>query len=71
MKVIIDADKAVYGRLCSYSAKRALEGDEVIIVNCENAIITGRKEKVIEKYKTLRKKGQGNNPRKKIHYSKC
>ena len=48
-KIIIDANGAVFGRLCSFAAKKALEGDEVIIVNSENAIMTGNKSDLIQK----------------------
>ena len=56
-KIIIDGTGAIFGRLCSFVAKRALEGREVIIVNCEKIIITGNKKQVVEKYKVLRAKG--------------
>lgn len=55
-KIIIDADNAIFGRLCSFAAKKALEGNEIIIVNCEKAIMTGNKKNIIEKYKDLREK---------------
>jgi|SRR3989344_385972 len=56
-KIIIDAKGAIFGRLCSFAAKRALEGSEVIIVNSENTIITGNKKEIIEKYLRLRRMG--------------
>ncbi len=56
-KTIIDADKAIFGRLCSFAAKKALEGDEVIIVNSEKAVISGNKKQIIKKYHELRIKG--------------
>lgn len=56
-KIIIDAKGAIFGRLCSYAAKQALEGKEIIVVNSEKAIISGNKKNVIEKYIRLRAKG--------------
>jgi large subunit ribosomal protein L13 len=56
-KIIIDAELAPYGRLCSYIAKKALEGNEIIVVNSEKAIMSGNKKGIIEKYKNLRAKG--------------
>ena len=56
-KIIIDANEEVFGRLCSYAAKKALEGNEIIVVNSEKAIISGNKKDIINKYKTLRAKG--------------
>jgi len=57
VKIIIDADMGIFGRLCVFAAKKALEGDEVVIVNSEKAVITGNKKNIIEKYKILRDKG--------------
>lgn len=41
---VIDGKNAVLGRLASYTAKEALKGEEIKIVNCEQVIITGNKE---------------------------
>ena len=57
MRIIIDATGAVYGRLSSYAAKQALEGNEIIILNSEKVIITGNKEDILNKHKELRHKG--------------
>jgi len=54
---VINAEGLVLGRLASYAAKKALEGEEVIIVNAEKTIITGNKETVFEKY--YQKKNRG------------
>lgn len=56
-KVIIDAEKTIFGRLCSYAAKQAIQGKEVIIINSEKAVITGNKNDVIKRYNVLRSKG--------------
>jgi large subunit ribosomal protein L13 len=53
---IIDAEGTVLGRLASYSAKEALKGEEIIILNSEKAIITGRKEDIKEYYESKRKR---------------
>jgi large subunit ribosomal protein L13 len=47
--VVIDADGCVAGRLASSVAKRLLEGEEIIIVNAENAVVSGN-PKAIEKF---------------------
>jgi len=67
-KILVDAKGAIFGRLCSFVAKKALEGNEVIIVNSEKAIITGRKESTIKKYQEIVAKG--GNARKGPFYSK-
>ena len=41
-KIIIDGENATLGRLASYAAKQALQGKEIVIVNSEKAIITGK-----------------------------
>ena len=54
---IIDADGLVLGRLASNVAKRLLEGEEIVIVNAEKAIITGGKEDVIAHFRHRRDVG--------------
>ena len=55
--VVIDATDLPIGRLASLVAQRLLKGDEIFIVNAENAIITGNKEEIISRYKKKRKIG--------------
>ena len=56
-KIIIDAENGVFGRICSFAAKQALEGNEIVIVNSEKSIISGNKKDVVDRYMNLRKKG--------------
>jgi len=55
--VVIDATNATLGRLSSYAAKQSLLGKEVIILNSEKAIITGKKIGIVKTYKEKRSKG--------------
>lgn len=48
---IIDVDGAVMGRAASIIAKRLLKGEEIIVVNAEKVIISGKPERVKEKYR--------------------
>ncbi len=48
--VVIDGSGHVAGRLASIVAKRLLEGDEVVVVNAQDIIITGKKKRVLEKF---------------------
>ena len=57
VRIIIDGNGAIFGRICSFTAKKALEGNEVIIVNSEKTIMTGNKKDTIAKYSSIRKKG--------------
>jgi large subunit ribosomal protein L13 len=51
---VIDADGLILGRMASIVAKRLLNGEMIIIVNAENAIISGSRENIIkEQKKTL------------------
>jgi large subunit ribosomal protein L13 len=56
-QVVIDATGSVLGRLASFAAKKALLGYNVIVVNCENAILTGNKRSVIKEYYLARTRG--------------
>jgi large subunit ribosomal protein L13 len=67
-KIIINADGAIFGRLCSFAAKSALEGKEIIIVNSEKAIMTGNKKDIIQKYIALR--ASGGHSQKRPKYTK-
>lgn len=54
---IIDAKDAVLGRLSAYAAKEAMRGEDVAIVNCEQAKITGRRLNIVEDFLKKRKTG--------------
>ena len=56
-EIIIDATEGILGRIAAYAAKQSLLGKSVIIVNSNEAIITGDKKVILEKYKSLRAKG--------------
>lgn len=57
MVTVIDATGAILGRLCTNVAKRLLKGEEIVIVNSEKAIISGKKNKIKEIYKQKREVG--------------
>lgn len=66
--MIINADGHVLGRLSTFVAKKALLGDEVIVVNAEKAIISGRKDMIIKKeLEKLEIKNKGNYTRGPFH----
>ena len=48
--MIIDATNLKLGRICTVAAKKALQGEKVVIVNCEKAVVTGSKQDVLAKY---------------------
>jgi len=62
--MIVNADGHVLGRLASFVAKQALLGRDVIVVNAEKALISGKRESVLrENMEKLRIRNLG-NPRK-------
>ncbi|PKK85249.1 MAG: 50S ribosomal protein L13 [Thermoplasmata archaeon HGW-Thermoplasmata-1] len=50
MVAIIDATGLVLGRMATHIAKRLIEGEEIEIVNCEKAIVTGTEKRVKANY---------------------
>ncbi len=54
--VTIDATGLVLGRMSTYIAKRLLSGEQVNVINCEKAVVSGSKSKV-ERLKKLRDMG--------------
>ena len=50
--MIINAENLILGRLASYAAKKALLGEKIEIVNCENVVITGSKQEIFQEYKS-------------------
>jgi large subunit ribosomal protein L13 len=63
---VIDADGLILGRMASKIAKRLLEGEKLVVVNAEKAVISGRKKsKIIEAKEFLQVGGAGRGP---YHY---
>ncbi|MFQ5818668.1 MAG: 50S ribosomal protein L13 [Candidatus Heimdallarchaeota archaeon] len=61
---VIDAENLILGRLASYVAKRLLEGDKIIIVNAEKAVLTGNRSFLINRYKQRTHIKTKSNPRR-------
>lgn len=62
--MIIDAKDTVLGRLATFVAKRLLEGEQVAIVNAEQAVISGRREATLDVYEAWLQIRNLANPRK-------
>ena len=60
-KTIYDGKNAIFGRLASVATKDLLKGNFVDIINCEEIIISGKKELFVEKIRAKRKMGQGSS----------
>jgi len=53
---IIDGKNAIMGRLASFAAKELLKGEEIIILNCNEVIITGNKKNIKKEFEEKRSK---------------
>jgi large subunit ribosomal protein L13 len=54
---VVDATGHVLGRLSSHVAKRLLEGEEIVIVNAEKVVITGKRQAILGEYRKMREIG--------------
>jgi len=65
---IIDASNLILGRMASYVAKKALNGNRVIVLNAERAVISGTKERVVARAKQkLKTRTLGNLEKSPTH----
>jgi large subunit ribosomal protein L13 len=60
--LVVDARDCIVGRVASNVAEAALDGDRVAVVNAEQAVITGRREDVLETYRTRANLGSDRGP---------
>jgi large subunit ribosomal protein L13 len=64
--VVVNAEGLILGRMASKIAKRLLTGEEIVVINAEKAVISGRKgNKVTEAKEFLAVGGVGQGP---FHY---
>jgi len=49
---VINGEGLILGRLAAYTAKQLLLGEEVVIVNAEKTMISGKLEATVGKYKS-------------------
>ena len=54
---IIDVTDSIVGRFSTIVAKRAIMGEDINLVNCEKAVITGDRVSTYKKYKEQDKRG--------------
>lgn len=60
--MIIDTKDMIVGRIATVAAKKALLGEKVDIVNCKNAIMTGKKKFLLNEFKRRRDMGTYKGP---------
>ncbi len=61
--LVINAENLIMGRVASFCAKKALQGEEIIIINSEKAVITGSKKDLLQTFKTRNDLIVKGNPR--------
>ncbi len=61
--IVVDAQGHIAGRLSSYIAKSLLNGNKVIVVNAEKALLSGSKSSIINEYLKKLEIGSVINPR--------
>jgi len=45
-KVIIDGKDVALGRLASFAAKEAIKGEEIVVLNCQDVVVTGNRKNI-------------------------
>ncbi len=65
---VINADGLVLGRLCTHVAKRLRNGEELVVVNAERAIISGNRPQLLEFYNHRRNRASSQYKMKGPHY---
>ena len=68
--MIVDAEDAVVGRLAADVAKLLLNGQELNVVNCETAVMSGEPSVTIERYARKRLQKDKANPEHSAHISR-
>jgi len=49
--LLVDANNAVAGRLASLVAKQLLQGEHVVVINAEKAVVSGNRASLVLEYK--------------------
>jgi large subunit ribosomal protein L13 len=57
IEIVIDATNCILGRIAAIAAKQSLLGKKVVIVNCDFALVTGRRRMVLDEYGIARRRG--------------
>ncbi|TFG30738.1 MAG: 50S ribosomal protein L13 [Promethearchaeota archaeon] len=61
---LIDAKDKIFGRFCSQIAKKALLGENIVIINAKDAIISGSKSNIHENFLAKLNISTATNPRR-------
>jgi len=58
-RIIIEGENAILGRLGTVVAKELLKGNEVVVINSEKVIVSGKKEIVVGRIRQKQQMGRG------------
>ena len=56
-EIVIDGENEILGRVAGYAAKKALQGDKIVVVNCNKILISGNRDYIINSYTIKRRRG--------------
>ena len=60
--IVINGDKAIFGRLLAFASKKLQAGEDVVVVNAEKTVFSGRKENIVSNYRAKRNIQNKSNP---------
>ena len=66
--IYIDGSYHILGRLSSWIAQRVLAGDEVVVVNAQNVVVSGRKRFLVDSTNEKRQRAVHTNPKRGPFY---
>jgi len=55
--MIVDATDLILGRMATEIAKKSLMGEKIDVVNCEDALVIGKKKEILIRYKIKKERG--------------
>lgn len=53
-EIVIEGEGEILGRVAALAAKKALQGNKVIVLNCKRLLISGNKKDILDNYLSLR-----------------
>lgn len=68
--VVINADGLILGRLSSHVAKRLRNGENIVVVNAERAVVSGNRAQLLKFYSHRTKRGLSQSKAKGPFYPK-
>ena len=71
MAAVINADGLILGRLCTHIAKRLLNGEEIVVVNAEKTVVSGRAVQLKEFYHHRTERGSSQKKAKGPFYPRA